>query len=47
VKTVSKAQAQHFEDERALKPGETRKTFTEDVKELSIAIVALEMRPSA
>ena len=47
VKTLSKEQAQHFEDERPLAPGETRKTITEDVKELSIAVTALEMKPAA
>jgi hypothetical protein len=47
VKTLSKEQAQHFEDERPLKPGESRKTFTEDVKELSIAITAVEMTPAS
>jgi hypothetical protein len=46
VKTLSKEQAQHFEDERPLKAGETRKTFTEDVKELSLAITAVEMTPA-
>lgn len=47
VKTISKETAQHFEDERALKPGEEKKVFTEDQKELSLAIVGLEMRPAA
>jgi hypothetical protein len=47
VRTLSKEQAQHFEDERELKAGEAKKTFTEDVKELSIAITALEMKPTA
>jgi hypothetical protein len=46
VKTLSKEQAQHFEDERPLAPGETRKTITADVKELSIAVTALEMKPA-
>jgi hypothetical protein len=46
VKTLSKEQAQHFEDERPLKAGEARKTFIEDVKELSIAITAVEMLPT-
>lgn len=47
LKTVPKEQAQHYEDERALKDGETRKVFTEDSKELSIAITALELKPAA
>jgi hypothetical protein len=47
VKTLSKQQAQHFEDERPLKEGEARKTITEDVKELSVAITALEMTPAS
>lgn len=48
IKTLSKETAQHYEDERELKPGETRKTFTGDVTELSIDVAGLEMRkPSA
>ena len=46
VKTLSKEQAQHFENERPLAAGETHKTITEDVKELSIAVTALEMKPA-
>jgi hypothetical protein len=46
VKTLSKEQAQHFENERPLAPGETHKTITEDVKELSIAVTGLEMAPA-
>jgi hypothetical protein len=45
VKTLDKATAQHFEDERPLKPGEQKKTITEDQKELSLAVTALEMKP--
>jgi len=47
VKTLSKEQAQHFENERPLAPGEAHKTITEDVKEFSIAVTALEMKPAA
>lgn len=48
IKTLTKETAQHYEDERELKPGETRKTFTGDVTELSIDVVGLEMKkPSA
>lgn len=43
LKVLSKDQAQHFEDERELKAGEQKKTFTEDQKELSIAVKGLEM----
>jgi hypothetical protein len=43
VKTVPKATAQHFEDERELKPGETRKVIESDVQELSIDVAGLEM----
>jgi len=46
VRTLSKEQAQHFEDEKELKEGETRKVFTEDVKELSIALTGVELRPA-
>jgi Domain of unknown function (DUF4920) len=45
VKTLDKAIAQHFEDERPLKAGEQKKTITEDQKELSLAVTALEMKP--
>ena len=45
VKTVSKEMAQHFEDERELKEGETRKVFTADVQELSLALTAAELQP--
>lgn len=45
VKTVSKEMAQHFEDERELKDGETRKVFTADVQELSLALTAAELQP--
>ena len=45
VKTVSKEMAQHFEDERELKAGETRKAFTADVQELSLALTAAELQP--
>jgi Domain of unknown function (DUF4920) len=48
VKTLDAKTAQHFEDERELKEGEQRKTFTTETKELSIAVVGLEMkRPPA
>ena len=43
VKTLPKETAQHYEDERELKPGETRKTFTADVQEFSIDVAGLEM----
>jgi hypothetical protein len=46
LKTLSKEQAQHFEDERERKDGDERKVFTEDVKEMSIALVAVELRPA-
>jgi hypothetical protein len=44
VKTLDAKTAQHFEDERELKAGETRKVFTADVQELSINVAGLEMR---
>jgi hypothetical protein len=47
VRTISKEQAQHFEDEKDRKPGEERKVFTEDVKELSIALTGVELRPAS
>ena len=48
IKTLTKETAQHYEDERELKEGETRKTFTADVTELSIDVAGLEMKkPSA
>jgi hypothetical protein len=46
VKTLTKEQAQHFEDEKEMKPGEERKVFTEDKKELSLNIIGLELRPA-
>lgn len=46
VRTISKEQAQHFEDEKDRKAGEERKVFTEDVKELSIALTGVELRPA-
>lgn len=48
IKTLTKETAQHYEDERELKAGETKKTFTADVTELSIDVAGLEMKkPSA
>lgn len=47
VKTLTPEAAQHFEDERELKAGETRKKFTAPVTELSLGVVALEMRPAS
>ena len=47
VRTLSKEQAQHFEDEKELKAGETRKVFDADVKELSLALVGVELRPAS
>lgn len=47
VKVLPKETAQHYEDERALKAGETKKTFTEDSKELSVSVVGLELKPAA
>jgi hypothetical protein len=47
VKVLDKATAQHFEDERKLKDGEQRKVFTEDQKELSLSVTALEMKNPA
>lgn len=47
IKTLTKETAQHYEDERELKPGETRKTFTGDVTELSIDVAGLEMKKPA
>ena len=44
VKTLTKETAQHYEDERELKAGETRKTFTADTQELSISVRSLELR---
>jgi hypothetical protein len=46
VRTLSKEQAQHFEDEKELKAGETRKVFTGDVVELSLALTAVELQPA-
>jgi hypothetical protein len=46
LKTVPMATAQHFEDERELKAGETKKVFTEDQKEFSVAVVGLELKPA-
>ncbi len=46
LRTLSKEQAQHFEDEKERKEGEERKVFTEDVKEMSIALTAVELRPA-
>jgi hypothetical protein len=47
LKTLPKETAQHFEDERELKAGETKKTFTEDQKEFSVSVVGLELKPAA
>ncbi len=47
LKIVPQATAQHFEDERELKAGETRKAFTEDQKEYSVSVVGLELKPAA
>jgi hypothetical protein len=47
VKTLDKATAQHFEDERKLGPGEQRKVITTDQQELSLSVTALEMRNPA
>jgi len=47
LKNLTKEQAQHFEDEKNRKEGEERKVFTEDVKELSIALVGVELRPAS
>lgn len=44
IKTLTKETAQHYEDERELKPGETRKQFTGDVTELAIDVAGLEMK---
>jgi hypothetical protein len=44
VKTLDQKTAQHYEDERELKPGEQRKQFSGDVQELSLSVVALEMK---
>ncbi len=46
VKVLPKETAQHYEDERELKAGETKKTFTEDSKELSVSVVGLELKPA-
>ncbi len=46
VRTLSKEQAQHFEDEKELKAGETRKVFTGDVVELSLALTGVELQPA-
>lgn len=46
VRTLSKEQAQHFEDEKELKEGEARKVFTEDVKEFSLSLTGVELRPA-
>jgi hypothetical protein len=46
LKTLDQKTAQHYEDERALKPGETRKTFSSDVTELAIDVAGLEMKKS-
>lgn len=46
VRTLSKEQAQHFEDEKELKEGEARKVFTEDVKEFSLSLTGIELRPA-
>ena len=47
VRTLSKEQAQHFEDEKELKAGETKKVFDADVKELSLALVGVELKPAS
>jgi hypothetical protein len=44
VKMLDAKTAQHFEDERELKPGEERRTITEDVPEIGIDVVGLEMK---
>jgi len=47
VRTLSKEQAQHFEDEKELKAGETKQVFDGDVKELSLALVGVELKPAS
>lgn len=47
AKVLDAKTAQHFEDERELKPGEQRKTITSDVTELAIDVVGLELRKSS
>ncbi|MDP2340040.1 MAG: DUF4920 domain-containing protein [Deltaproteobacteria bacterium] len=47
LKTIPMATAQHYEDERELKAGEAKKVFTEDQKEFSVSVVALELKPAA
>ena len=47
IKTLTKETAQHYEDERELKAGETKKTVTADVTELSIDVAGLEMKKPA
>lgn len=44
VKVLDAKTAQHFEDERVLKPGEKRRTITTDVNEIGIDVVGLEMK---
>ena len=46
IKTLSQKQAQHFEDERELAPGEKRKVIAGEVKEYSFVVVGLELKKS-
>ena len=46
AKVLDQKTAQHFEDERTLKPGETKKTITGDVTELNIDVTGLELKKS-
>lgn len=46
IKTLDQKTAQHYEDERELKAGETRKVFTGDVTELAIDVTGLEIKKS-
>lgn len=43
IKVLDQKTAQHYEDERELKDGETKKTFTGDVTELAIDVLGLIM----
>lgn len=46
VRTITKETAQHYEDERTLKPGEQRKVISGDVTEIFIDVAGLEMKKS-
>ena len=46
IKTLDQKTAQHYEDERELKAGETRKVFTGEVTEIAIDVAGLEMKKS-